>query len=64
MNARTYQLLRDAWYVVGHTYEGSAYCLDCCTTDPDEYGNRPMALFASDDHGGMCCDECGKVIGQ
>lgn len=62
MNPATYQLLRQAWHVVGHTYEGAAYCLDCCTNEADDYGNKPAPIFASDDHGGMCCDNCGKVI--
>lgn len=62
MNHRTYQLLRKGWEVIGHTFDGAAYCLDHTPNDITRLGDMPAPIFSSDDHGGMWCDECGKVI--
>lgn len=61
MKVSSYQILRKAWDVRGYTFEGSIYCLKCCLNELNDYGDRPVPIFASDDI--ECqCDQCGKVI--
>lgn len=53
---------RKAWEVVGHTFDGSAYCPDHTPNDITPVGDMPAPIFVSDDYQGMTCDECGEVL--
>jgi hypothetical protein len=54
-----------AWAIVGMTYEGNAYCLDCVKDWPT-YENDdiegPMPVFSSDEYEHMTCDLCHDGI--
>jgi hypothetical protein len=55
-----------AWTVLGHTFHGSAYCLDHTPTVRYAQGLRdmPQPIFASDEYYDMTCDICHEEIGE
>jgi hypothetical protein len=65
---------RKAWEVIGHTWNGAAYCPPC-SPHPDttgEYGDTPKPVFVSDEfyitdpetgeHTPHTCDTCHAPI--
>jgi hypothetical protein len=54
-----------AWAIIGMTWEGKAYCLDCVCNWPT-YENDdisgPIPVFSSDDYENMSCDSCRNAI--
>jgi hypothetical protein len=58
----SYSLYRNAWEVVGVTFDGSAYCPEHTPNDITRAGDMPAPVFASDDYAGMTCDECGEAL--
>jgi hypothetical protein len=55
---------RKAWDVVGHTFDGDAYCRDCSELLPaaTAAGDAPAPVFASDNVHGLACRICGEVL--
>lgn len=55
---------RKAWDVVGHTFDGDAYCRECSELLPtcNGAGDAPAPVFASDDVHGLTCRICAEVV--
>lgn len=58
----SYYLLTKADKVTGYTFAGGIYCPDCCPPSITGGSDDPAPIFASDDHQGEHCHECGSEI--
>lgn len=55
---------RKGWEVIGHTFNGGAYCLECLSEDEagDFMEDAPNPLFVSDINYALTCDICLNKI--